>query len=249
MRALATKALAAVMVVVFCAALSPMVAAEEGPPVPSDARVRPAGQTPGQTSLAEQYLFRLAEKSRKRRRLAGGFGLGVGVLSIAGGLALLSEDDEDDWLHLAELSGYVLVTGGAVCVLGGAISLAVVSPPEKAYKRTGLIQDPAARERACAEALASLAKKARRTRMIGGGISCAAGVLGVLLAEGEDSSSGPVLSAAYAGTMALYFFLVKSPAERTYRAYLAESRVSTVPDLILGFGPRGGFRVGLSMDF
>lgn len=248
MRALATKALAAVMVVLFCAAFSPTVAAEEGPPASSDARVRQADRAPGQDSLAEQYLFRLAEKSRKKRRLAGGLGLGVGVLSIAGGIAMLSEDDEDDWLRLAELSGYVLVTGGAVCALGGAISLAVVSPPETAYKRTRPIQDPVARERACADALASLAKKARRTRMIGGGLSCAVAAAGAVLAAKEDAS-GYSLMAVSAGAGALYSFLVKSPAERAYRAYLAESRVSTVPDLILGFGPRGGFRVGLSMDF
>ena len=248
MRSLLTRALAAVMVVVFCAAFSPTVAAEEGPPASSAARVRPVGQTPDQTSLAEQYLFRLAEKSRKKRRLAGGLGLGVGALSIAGGLAMLSEDDEDDWLHLAELSGYVLITGGAISALGGAISLAVVSPPERAYNRIRPIQDPAMREQACADALVSLAKKARTWRMIAGGLGCAAAAAGAVLAAKEDAS-GYTLMAVSAGAGALYSFLVKSPAERAYRAYLEQSPVKTIPDLILGFGPRGGFRVGLTMDF
>ena len=249
MRSLPTRVLAAVMVVVFCAAFSPKAAAEEGPPASSDARVGPAGQTPDQTSLAEQYLFRLAEKSRKRRRLAGGIGLGSGIFVAAAGAAMLSEKDDDDWLGLSKAFGTVCLVSGGAAALGGAVTLAVPSPAEKAYKRILPIQDPAARGQASAEALAGLARTGRRTRMIGGGISCAAGVLGVLLARGEDSSSGPMISAAYAGTMALYFFLVKSPAERTYRAYLEESRLSTVPDLILGFGPRGGFQVGLSMDF
>jgi hypothetical protein len=84
--------------------------------------------------------------------------------------------------------------------------------------------------------------------MIGGGLMCAMGVAGVI-ASGDDDSSGPLLSAAYAGGLALYAFLVKSPAERSYRAYLERKNVMPVPDLILGLGPRGSFRAGLSLDF
>lgn len=248
MRALPTRALAAVMVVVFCAAFSPTVAAEEGPPASSDARVRTEGQTPDQASVAEPYLFRLAEKSRKRRRLAGGMGLGSGIFIAAAGAAMLSEKDEDDWLGLSKFFGGVCLVSGGAAALGGAAMLAIASPPEKAYKRVLSIQDPVMRERACADALASLAKKARTWRMIAGGLGCAAAAAGAVLAAKEDAS-GYTLMAVSAGAGALYSFLVKSPAERAYRAYLEQSPVKTIPDLILGFGPRGGIRVGLTMDF
>jgi len=80
--------------------------------------------------------------------------------------------------------------------------------------------------------------------MIMGGLACALGVAGVL-----SSSDGALYSAVSAGGLALYSFLVKSPAERTYRAYLEQGGIKPVPDLILGIGPRGGFRAGLSLEF
>jgi hypothetical protein len=242
------KVLTAITVLVFCNAFSSRVSGEEGPPVHSAAHVRQAGQTPERISLAERYLFRLSEKSRKARRLVGWTGLGVGAVGIVGGLVMLSENEEDDWLGLAELSGAIMVSAGAISALGGAISLAVVSPSERAYKRIRPIQDPAMREQACADALASLAKKARTWRMIAGGFGCAAAAAGAVLAAKEDAS-GYTVMAVSAGAGALYSFLVKSSAERAYRAYLEQSPVKTIPDLILGFGPRGGFRVGLTMDF
>ena len=249
MRALPTRALAAVMVVVFCAAFSPKVAAEEGPPASSDARVRQADRAPGQDSLAERYLFRLAEKSRKRRRLAGGISLALGAAGVAGGAAALG--GEDDCLGLNHGIGTALVITGGICLVGGTISLAVASPAERTYGKIRAIQDPALREQACAGALADLAKKAKRTRMIEGAIIAAVGIVAAVASNGDDdaSSSRYLKSAAYAGGCGLTLFLVKSPAERTYRAYLSESHASTVPDLVLGFGPRGGFRVGLSLDF
>lgn len=249
MRALRTRALAAVMVVVFCAAFTPTVAAEERKPVGAEVLVRPAGAGTGQDSLAERYLFRLAEKSRKRRRLAGGISLAMGAVGVVGGASALGE--EDDWLGWYHNMGVAMVITGGICLVGGTISLAVASPPERKYGTIKTIQNPAIREQACAEALADLAKKARRTRMIEGAIFAAVGIVAAVAADSDDidDSSARYFSAACAGGFGLLSFLIKSPAERTYRAYRAESRVSTVPDLVLGFGPRGGFRVGLSMDF
>jgi hypothetical protein len=163
---------------------------------------------------------------------------------------MMSEDNEADWLGFGEFFGAMAVITGGITVAGGGLALAIPSPAERAYKKIRPIEDPALREAACADALSDLSRKGRKTRMIMGGLTCALGVAGVLSSSGgEDSPDGAVCSAAFAGGVALYWFLVKSPAERTYRAYLERGGVKPVPDLVLGIGPRGGFRAGLSLDF
>lgn len=180
--------------------------------------------------------------------MGGGIGLALGAVCLGGGIAMVSEDDEDDWLRLGEVIGTIFITQGAAMSVLGVYSLAVPSPAEKSYKRVRDLADPGEREAACSDALALLARKGRRSRMIGGGLMCALGVVGAI-AAGDEGSSGPLLSAVTAGGLALYAFLVKSPAERSYQAYLERSGIKPVPDLVLGFGPRGSFRAGLSLEF
>lgn len=248
MRPKRKKALTAVAVLIaFAAAAVPSFAGEEdagGSAGPAD----PRGGGQDQSALAEYYLSRLAQRSKKTRTTAGGIGTAAGALSLAGGLALVGQDDEDDWIGLSEIFGtMMIVEGGLACVMG-VYSLAVPSPAEKSYKRVRDISDPGERETACADALAGLARKGRTSRLIGGGLMCAMGVVGVITSS-DEGSSGQLLSAACAGGLALYAFLVKSPAEKSYRAYLERRGVMLVPDLILGFGPRGGVRAGISLTF
>lgn len=243
------RVVVAVTVLVVLAVSSVAVFAEEGSAGGPGDIARLAGQAPSQALLAEQYLSRLSARSKKVRTLAGSAGLAAGALCVAGGLALMSEDDEADWLGLGELFGTMAVITGGTTIVGSVISLTIPSSAERAFTRIRPIEDPALRERACAEALSGLSRKGRKTRMIMGGLACALGVASALSSGGEDSSEGPFFLAASLGGLALYSFLVKSPAERTYRAYLEQGGIKPVPDLILGIGPRGGFRAGLSLEF
>lgn len=246
MRSARKRALMAlVTLVAFAAAPVPSFAAEQV----SDRSAGPAdrkGQVQGQEALAEYYLSRLAQKSRRARTTGGGISLALGTLSLVGGISTLGE--EDDWLELNKLFGTILILEGGLLCAGGTIALAFPSAAEKSYQRVRDLADPGEREVSCADALARLARNARRSRMIMSGLFCATGVA-VATASGGERSSGPLLSAALAGGMALSSFLIKSSAERTYQAYLERSRIKAAPDLILGFGPGGSFRAGLSLAF
>lgn len=242
------KALSAtVAVFAFAAAAVASFAGKEGA-ARSAGTIGSRGGIQDQSGLAEYYLSNFAGKSKKTRTTAGGIGLAVGAVALAGGIVMLGRDDEGDWLGLNEFFGATLAAGGGLACAAGIYSLAAPSPAERSYKRVRDITDPGQREAACAEALSSLAGKGRRARMIGGGLICAIGAAGVI-ASADEGSSGPLLMAACTGGLALYSFLVKSPAERTYRAYLERKGSRPTPDLILGFGPRGSFRAGLSLDF
>jgi hypothetical protein len=208
-----------------------------------------AGPVIAQEPLAERYLARLSARSKRARTLGGGLGLAMGSFCVAGGLSMMAEDDEEDWFGLGELFGTIGVVAGGVMCAGSVLALSLPSPSERANKRVSTLQDPVMREAACANALADLAKKGHRSRMIGAAVSCGLGIVGAVSASGEDNSNGPLISVAYGGGLALFLFLVKSPAERAYRGYLDKSGVKLVPDLVLGVGPRGGFRAGLSLDF
>ncbi|HDT13274.1 MAG TPA: hypothetical protein ENO03_02845 [Candidatus Aminicenantes bacterium] len=208
-----------------------------------------AGPIFAQEPLAERYLTRLSVKSKRARTTGGGLLLAGGGLCIAGGLSMMAEADEDDFLGLGELFGRISVLTGGLYGVGGIYALAVPSAAERACRRTRDLADPGEREAACAEALARLARKGHRSRMIGAGVFCGLGIVGAISASSGDDPSGALPALAYGGGLSLFFFLVKSRAERTYLAYLEERGVRPAPELVLGLGPRGGFRAGLSFDF
>lgn len=233
------RILAGVMGLIFFAAVTASGFAQE------KAQAQDEGQT--RIALAEQYLFDYYRKSKSARNTAGIIGLAGGALFMGIGAALV--DREDDWLGFNDFfGGLSVVMGGLMVVVGGA-SLAFPSPAEKAYMRILPIEDALQREKACADALARLAKSGRRSRMIGGGLVLATGVVMLATAEGSDSSGATLAAAAAFGGVAAYQFLVKSRPEKIYRAYLEESQVKPVPRMTFGFGPRGRVLIGLSMDF
>jgi hypothetical protein len=170
--------------------------------------------------------------------------MGLGALGIAGGLALMSE--EDVWS--AYEGGALVLMGGAFVVTGG-FALVLKSPAERAYNKIRPLEDPERRQQACADALADLSKKGRKNRILGGVIIGAMAIGVAVASSDEEAGGGAFLSALFLGAPAAYLLAVKSLPEKTYRAYLEESRVKQGPGLILGFGPRGSFRVGLSLDF
>jgi hypothetical protein len=105
---------------------------------------------------------------------------------------------------------------------------------------------PNQRERACEDALARLAKKGLKGRMIWGGALAALAVsAGISTGQGDVS----IIVPASFGTTALYLLLAKSAAEKANRAYLEKRPLRPSPTLVFGLAPRGGFRLGLSMDF
>jgi hypothetical protein len=202
-------------------------------------------QTTGPPSPAEQYLSQLAGKLRARRKLIGyplaGSG---GVMAVLGGIAL-SQSEEDGWSGFFEsLGGMGLLAGGGVFLAAGAISLTVPTGAERENKRVGAIPDFAEREKAAAEALAGLAKRGRRNRMIRGGVFSGIAVYGAA-SKGGDNIAIPLLF----GAAAVANFLGKSSEEKMNLAFSEDRRAKPAPELVLGFTPRGGLSVGFSLDF
>jgi hypothetical protein len=241
MRPLQKKALTAVAVLtVFAASAIPLLADDDE-----------AGRTKSQASAlsAEFYLSRVSTSSRKARTLAGGIGAAFGTVCLAAGAAELNDGDEGDWLCLEDAFAAMAVAMGGAVLAASALYMIIPSSTERAYKRIRRITDPAEREAACADALGRLARKGRTKRMIGGVLFGAAGIAYALSSGSFDDTSAYLASAGLTAGISAYFFLVKSRAERANRAYLRQKQDKPVPDLILGFGSRGSFRAGLSLDF
>jgi hypothetical protein len=231
------RALAGVLVLVVIAAVTASAFAQEK--ALRDGQVRIA--------LAEKYLFDFYKKSKSARNTAGIVGIGGGALAMGMGAALMSK--EDDWLGFNDYFGAMSVIMGGVLVVAGGVAVAFPSPAEKAYGKIQSIEDPVQREKACADALAGLAKSGRRARMIGGGLVLAGGAVILATANGDASSGTYLVSAAFFAGAAAYQFLVKSRPEKIYRSYLEESQVKPSPRLAFGLGPRGTFLVGLTMGW
>jgi hypothetical protein len=200
-------------------------------------------------ALAEYHLSALAASSRRSRHLAGGFALAVGAAGLWGGLAILHEVGEEEpvWNYffgLGTLGGIMMITAGGATLAGGILSLAVVSPAESRYAGILGIADSELREAACAEALMGLARRGKRSRTARAVLY---GALGLVAAA--SSGSDGMVTAGCGGGLALLSALVKSRAERAYQSYLEGKGGGLGPELILGMGPRGGFRAGLSLDF
>jgi len=208
-------------------------------------------------SLAEFYLKRTAERSKKGRRIGGPIVIGVGVGLIAWGASLTSkEPDAIGWdFDLTPVFGYFPIIMGAGCVVGGALMLAIPSRAEREYNNVLKISGSAQKERASHEALSSFAAKGRRNRILAG-ILFAADSAASLVVLAKASSEYHyrtyyyVVPAALAA-LAVYSFLVKSPAERAFEDYLRERKREQRKELEfrLGIMPQGGVKVGIVYSF
>lgn len=237
------KSIFASVLMIGMAAQGLMAAHPDGPGKPAAGQDQ-AALAP--SSLAEQYLFQLSDKMKKRRRLGGTLGMVVGAASVVGGLALNGVDEEEDQLGLIRFFGTALIAEGAVAFGAGAYVLAVKTRAERAYARIRALSDAAEREQAAEEALADLARKARTARMIQGGVGIAIGGAAMILAE---DTSGGLAMAAWIGGLAAYSFLVKSPEEKAHRSYEERRGLRSAPDLVFGITPRGGVQAGLALSF
>ena len=196
-------------------------------------------------SLAEGYLKRLAERSKRSRKTRGYIGLIGGGAFLASGVALLSSADEDDGLEgfFGGVFGAMAIATGVVLAGGGALTLAIPSGAERELDDVLSISDPGHRERASHEALSSLAARGRRSRILWGILW--AGFSAYALAGRESSF---LLAAEYGG-LAVYNFMRKSRAERTFRNYLKEKEFQNKLEFRLGIMPYGGVKVGFVYSF
>jgi hypothetical protein len=251
-------AAAAAMVAILIAAAGPARAGDEGT-LGAGRAAAGSAWTPGirQTSgPAEYHLAALASSSRRSRKLAGGLGLAVGAACVGGGLAIMhdmnDESTEDPWNIFAGfgyLGGAVIAVSGGVAMAGGIVSMSSTTPAEKRYARVLAIEDPLAREAASALALSGLAKRGKRARAVRAAIYGGLGLVGALSASGSDGQGSNLTLAACGGGLAALSLLTKSRAEKAYLAYEQEKGPGISPEIILGVGPRGGFRAGVSLDF
>jgi hypothetical protein len=218
------------------------VFAEERPTVPPGVNLQQGEQGRNQASLAEQYLFRLAKKSKGQRRVVGGVCLAAGGGLLAYGISMLDKEEDT----MTQIGGFFAVMCGGGGLAAGALSFAIQGRVERTHKQIQAIADPAQRERACEDALARLAKKGRKGRISGGGLLALSAVSAAASMGLEDSH---IIVPASLGAVALYSFLVKSPAEKANRAYLEKRALKPSPTLVFGLAPHGGFRLGLSMQY
>jgi hypothetical protein len=234
-----------IVALVLVAALGIPSSGKEAPPVYQATPEREKLQAAGPHPLAEQYLSQLAGKLRARRKLIGYPLAGSGAaMAVLGGIAL-SQAEEDEWSgFFKSLGGMGLLAGGGVFVAAGAISLAVPTGAERENKRVGAIRDFAEREKAAADALAGLAKRGRRNRMIRGGVFSGIAVYGAA-SKGGDNIAVPLLFGAAAAAN----FLGKSSEEKAYLAFSEDIPLKLVPELVVGLTPYGGLKVGFSLDF
>ena len=103
-------------------------------------------------------------------------------------------EEESEWnpfSGLGYLGGIMVSAVGGVTLVGGIVSLAVVSPAESRYAVILGIADPGLREASCAEALMGLARRGKRSRTARA-VLC--GALGLLAAAssgiGRPDNSG-----------------------------------------------------------
>ena len=250
------RVVVAVMVLAaFAVAAVPVSAGEEAEVKAAEpaCRVDRQDRSSEGPDLAEYHLSALAASSRRSRHLGGGIGLALGAAGIWGGLAILHDvkEEESEWnpfYGLGYLGGIMVITTGGAALVGGIMSLAVLSPAESRYAGIRGITDPALREAASAEALKGLARRGKRSRTVRAVLYGALGLAAAASSGSDDPSSG-LITAACGGGLALLSALVKSRAERAYQSYLAGKEGGIGPELILGIGPHGGFRAGLSLDF
>ena len=195
-------------------------------------------------SLAEFYLKRTAERSKKRRKTGGIIGVVAGGGLMVLGAAMISKEEEG-WFDFSSLFGTVFIISGAACVGGGIYSLAVPSRAERELDDVLSISDRTQREKASHEALSLLAARGRRNRILAGILSAAFAV-GSLVGESPEYAYG----APYAA-LAVYSFVMKSPAERAFQDYLRERKREQQKELVMRVGimPYGGVKISLALSF
>jgi hypothetical protein len=242
MKDLENRVLSAAVSLLVIVGTAVQVLAEERPAVPPSVIFYLGEQEADQPSLAEQYLFRLAETSKGRRMVRGGVYAAAGAGLLAYGISMLGKEDE----VMTVIGGFFVVSYGVLGLAAGAYSFVGPGRAERTYTRMQAIPDAAQRERACEDALARLAKKGLRGRMIWGGVLAALAVSAAISTEQGDAF---IVVPASFGATALYLLLAKSAAEKANRAYLEKRPLRPSPTLVFGLAPRGGFRLGLSMDF
>ncbi len=200
-------------------------------------------------SLAEFYLKRLAERSKKLRKIGGPIALVVGGGLIAWGASLTSKEPEGGaWdVDISPVFGYFSIIMGAGCVVGGALALAVPSRAERELKKVISISDLVQRERASHEALSLFASRGRRNRILLGILSASFSVASLVQAE----ESLEYIDAGTWGAFAVHSFFVKSPAERAFQDYLKERESKQRKELALRVGimPYGGVKIGFVYSF
>lgn len=197
-------------------------------------------------SLAEGYLKRLAERSKKIRKTWGAVGLiGGGICLGLGAAAMSSAEEEEDVVEgfFTYFTGIMLVATGVGGVVGGTLSFVIPSGAERELEDVLRISDLAQRERASHEALSSLADRGKKWRILSC-ILCAG-----LSAYSLLSKEGDYLSAGEFGAFAVHNLIRKTPAERAFQNYLRERELRKKLGLSIGVVPYGGVKIGLSLSF
>ncbi|TKJ28929.1 hypothetical protein CEE39_09665 [bacterium (candidate division B38) B3_B38] len=203
-------------------------------------------------SLAEDYLKQLAEdleKHKLRREVYGYTGIVGGGLLVGLGVMAFWADVEPTGIT------FIIMLGGLACGTG-IVQKVSVGHAERELNKVLSISEPAQRESAAQQALASLATKGLVGRILTSALSATSCVLFLISKEREYTDgfrekrtmSQYIFGALFAaGTV--YSIAKKSPEEKAYHNYLKEKRQRKEIGLLIGTGPYGGVRFSLALSF
>ncbi len=129
----------------------PQEAAQDGFATNPGARRQKPGQDQGQTSLAEQYFFRLVKKSKGPRMVTGGILSARGASLLVVGIDMAG--DEDDVFR--QMSGAFAAMAAILSLAVGTVFLVRPSPAARESRRILAIPGHTQREGACEKVYAS----------------------------------------------------------------------------------------------
>ena len=205
-------------------------------------------------SLAEDYLKRLAEdleKHKLRREVYGYTGMLGGAALAVFGVALSRYGDIEP-----SIGGPLITIIGGLAFGTGIVQKVSANHAERELNKVLSISDPAQRESAAQQALASLATKGLVGRILTSALSATSCVLFLIGKEKEYTDgfrekrtmSQYIFGALFAaGTV--YSIAKKSPEEKAFHNYLKEKRQRKELEVRLGTGPYGGIRFSLALSF
>jgi len=186
--------------------------------------------------LAVPYLDTLAMKRERQRKIFGGAAMGIGIGTGIWGATLMSKGEDGSNFSDYYFGSFLLATG-VTYTIGGIIMLAVKTRQEKRRREVISISDPLQRAQAADQTLNDLARRARRGRIIGTGLSIA-GITYLMTSDQPDQG----LWSFYLAGSTLINLATISLEERTLQNYHKHRQAAGKAELSLGAGihPSGG---------
>ncbi len=196
-------------------------------------------------SLAESYLGKLSEIKAKQRKAGGATALGIGGAFLVGGIVLVSNSGDNDFLSINESLGKLYIASGVFSGILGVVQLSTLSKAEKKYRNLWTISGRVQRDNAARQALSGFAKAGETRRMISSLISG-----GIAIFHLTQQNQNDILSATLFAGGSVFGLITKSKEEKIYERYEQETEnKQTIAKVGLQFSPSGRGIVKAKINF